>query len=184
MRAYAVVMVTSLYHRKDGSCVLFSVRKAGQKYLSEYHVGDFFYSFAISLLACIFRSSALTESWHRPVWTGLGIGFLAPENSHSDPSSRIQEAGYRRIGSALDCRDVESRQGENIGEVARGNVSCRRAKCNRDTWRERAVVFEWLHRSSRPKQAPDNQEQKEMDASKFEAEDKYHKGVSKRTERP
>ena len=62
MRAYAVVMVTSLYHRKNGSSVLFSVRKADQEYLSEYHVGAFFYSFAISLLARIFRSSALTES--------------------------------------------------------------------------------------------------------------------------
>ena len=31
MRAYAVVMVTSLYHQKNGCSVLFSVRKAEKK---------------------------------------------------------------------------------------------------------------------------------------------------------
>ena len=86
--------------------------------------------------------------------------------------------------SALDCRDVESKHGENIGEIACWSVSCRQAKYNRDTWREPAEVFEWLHQSSRPKQAPDNQEQKEIDASKFDAEDENHKGVPNGTERP
>lgn len=41
MRAYAVVMVTSLYHQKNGCSVLFSVRKADQEYLREYREGAF-----------------------------------------------------------------------------------------------------------------------------------------------
>ena len=50
--------------------------------------------------------------------------------------------------------------------------------------RNPAAVFERLHRSSRSKQAPDNQEQKEIDASEFDAEDEYYKGVPEGTERP
>lgn len=41
MRAYAVVMATSLYHQKNGCSVLFSVRKADQEYLREYLEGAF-----------------------------------------------------------------------------------------------------------------------------------------------
>lgn len=41
MRAYAVVMVTSLYHQKSGCSFLFSVRKADQEYLREYREGAF-----------------------------------------------------------------------------------------------------------------------------------------------
>ena len=34
------------------------------------------------------------------------------------------------------------------------------------------------------KQAPDNQEQKKIDGSEFDAEDEYYKGVPEGTERP
>ena len=50
--------------------------------------------------------------------------------------------------------------------------------------KEPAAVFDQLHRSSRSKQAPDNQEQKKIDVSEFDAEDEYYKGVPEGTERP
>lgn len=101
MRAYAVVMVTSLYHQKNGCSVLFSVRKADQEYLREYLEGHF-YSFAISLLARIFRSSALTESLTQASLNqGSNIISRLRIAINGDPSSRIQETGYRRIGLGL-----------------------------------------------------------------------------------
>ena len=42
MRAYAVAMVTSLYHQKNGCSFLFSVRKADQEYLREHREGGIF----------------------------------------------------------------------------------------------------------------------------------------------
>ena len=46
---------------------------------------------------------------------------------------------------------------------------------NRDTGKEPATVFERLHRSSWSKQAPDNQEQKKINASDFDAKMKIIK---------
>ena len=95
---------------------------------------------------------------------------------------RAPDAGISE--RCLDYTGTESKHGGEIGEIACKSVRCGQAKWSRDTWKEPAAIFERLHRSSRSKQAPDNQELKKIDASEFNTEDEYYKGVPEGTERP